>query len=707
MANPLSFSFWADEPNSSPLSYDALQSRRRIAESLLGKRMPFPQNAGQGIAYLTEKLSDRATMDALDAEDRRQGAYEGAVRAGAPPEDYLPRTQPPPGAPPIAALPSTEPKVYEAGDFNPIDAAGSGGAVSGDLSRTRGVDPRLVSMVTAGASYLPEGYTVRPTSGVRPGDPGYHGGGRASDWQIIDPQGKAIPNTGDDTTGLYTRLARGAYTHAQQNYPALAGRLGWGGAFDKSKRGDTGVPDLMHFDLGGDRGNLRPGNQLRRLGPLNRGPGGILAPQSGIVPPDAVATELGNEVPPPGAQTASLPPDAMSDAQAPVGLPPDATAQANPPIVTDVAPAPSMMMPGSIADTVPADFARRPPSGAQPLGPALPPPDQGIQRAPATLPSQEPIPPAKRQVMPHPGPAPVQEPILGPSTAMKYWAGLATRPDISPTLREHAKQQYQIGEQYRQAEQTRRDEAFKNEREKHEAKVRLWDDFQLKEHDRDIKQLGERESLEMTRANLAKLRQEMNKPEVIEGPNGQKFERPPGPAGTAFAPVVGVPGSEKLTEKQAAMLQHFQVATVTDKQLGNDSTLAGLRETVTGKVPLVGNYTLTPEFQQAKNAADAWLLAHIRNQSGAVIGRDEIPQYWHLYFPVPGDTDHEIRNKQERRKTLTEGLYDGLGDAKPVADKFLQRLKENAETNYPEGTKRTSRSTGKQQILRGGKWEDQ
>jgi hypothetical protein len=86
----------------------------------------------------------------------------------------------------------------------------------------------------------------------------------ASDWQIFGPDGKPIPNRGADASGMYTRLASGVKTWATKNDPGLVNRLGWGGAFG-TQLGGGGVPDLMHFDLGGSRGRMVPERQFSRL----------------------------------------------------------------------------------------------------------------------------------------------------------------------------------------------------------------------------------------------------------------------------------------------------------------------------------------------------------------------------------------------------------------------------------------------------------
>jgi hypothetical protein len=77
--DPTSF-FFADAKPNSPLSYEALQTRRKIAEQLLGKRSPFPKTLGEGLTYLGESLADRARMNELDKLDaERQAGLQGQV----------------------------------------------------------------------------------------------------------------------------------------------------------------------------------------------------------------------------------------------------------------------------------------------------------------------------------------------------------------------------------------------------------------------------------------------------------------------------------------------------------------------------------------------------------------------------------------------------------------------------------------------------
>lgn len=134
-----------------------------------------------------------------------------------------------------------------------------------------GVNPRLVAAVQGGATYLPPGYRIEAVSGRegRTDSRSHHSRGNAADFRIIGPDGP-IPHKGEDTTGMYTHLARGVRTWALKNDPEIAGKIGYGGAFG-TKIGGGGVPDLMHYDLGGSRGNMRPQVRFAMLQPLTSG----------------------------------------------------------------------------------------------------------------------------------------------------------------------------------------------------------------------------------------------------------------------------------------------------------------------------------------------------------------------------------------------------------------------------------------------------
>ncbi|HEV7909589.1 MAG TPA: hypothetical protein VGP28_00495 [Methylocella sp.] len=160
------------------------------------------------------------------------------------------------------------------GDGRAITGVGTAAPLTpaaGREGQIAGVDKRLMDSLAAGAAHLPAGYRVEPFSGYSPthGSAGSkHRLGEAVDVSIIGPDGKAIPNRGADTTGMYRRLARYTYGEMLKRYPELAPRFAHGAQFGTTR--GSGVPDLMHYDIGGQRRS--PGSQfspvIQELGPI-------------------------------------------------------------------------------------------------------------------------------------------------------------------------------------------------------------------------------------------------------------------------------------------------------------------------------------------------------------------------------------------------------------------------------------------------------
>ncbi|WP_395698651.1 phage tail length tape measure family protein [Methylocella sp.] len=155
------------------------------------------------------------------------------------------------------------------------------------------VDQRLVAILAAAARSLPAGYRAAATEGYNahghaPGSQHHVAGSGAIDMQIFGPNG-AIPNKGADTTGLYTQLAKAAKAAQLAQFPELNGKLAWGGAFGTVPGG--GVADLMHFDLGGERGRITS-NLLSRLVPSGAAPSSLFAASGANAADQAKAQDL-------------------------------------------------------------------------------------------------------------------------------------------------------------------------------------------------------------------------------------------------------------------------------------------------------------------------------------------------------------------------------------------------------------------------------
>ena len=243
------------------------QQSKQLQDLLLALKLQDAQRQRQA--------SDAAASFALSPGGISGGSSSGLGRlgggmGGAPPMPQMPQAAPVGGATPPA--PYTPPA--------PTGGFGTGGAASGAATLQT-----LLQSVSQEA--LPPGYRAVVTSGNRPGAQvagtggvSQHALGNAIDVQIIGPNGP-IPNTGDDTTGLYEKLATTMYRVA----PQLRGKLAWGGNFTTGPAG--GPKDLMHFDLGGDRGRF--GTLAAEAG----GASGGAAPQQPQAPPAA------SNIPPP------------------------------------------------------------------------------------------------------------------------------------------------------------------------------------------------------------------------------------------------------------------------------------------------------------------------------------------------------------------------------------------------------------------------
>jgi hypothetical protein len=86
---------------------------------------------------------------------------------------------------------------------------------------------------------------------------------------------------------------------------------------------------------------------------------------------------------------------------------------------------------------------------------------------------------------------------------------------------------------------------------------------------------------------------------------------------------------------------------------------------LSGGVPVFGGYlqrkAMTPEQQKYKQAADNWIRANLRKESGAVIGADEMQAEYETYFPQPGDSQEVIQQKAEARKITAQAMIKNAG----------------------------------------------
>ena len=68
------------------------------------------------------------------------------------------------------------------------------------------------------------------------------------------------------------------------------------------------------------------------------------------------------------------------------------------------------------------------------------------------------------------------------------------------------------------------------------------------------------------------------------------------------------------------------------------------------------NRARSPDQQQFRGAANEWIRAKLRKESGAVIADDEMDEEYRTYFPVVGDSPAAIKQKAKLRATATESM---------------------------------------------------
>ena len=89
-----------------------------------------------------------------------------------------------------------------------------------------------------------------------------------------------------------------------------------------------------------------------------------------------------------------------------------------------------------------------------------------------------------------------------------------------------------------------------------------------------------------------------------------------------------------------------------------------------GAIPGVGQYARRQVESDPQSlyrqAADDWIRAKLRKESGAAIPDKEMAEEYRTYFPQPGDSKAVVAQKAQSRKQAEEQLKLSAGRAKPV-----------------------------------------
>ncbi len=159
----------------------------------------------------------------------------------------------------------------------------------------------------------------------------------------------------------------------------------------------------------------------------------------------------------------------------------------------------------------------------------------------------------------------------------------------------------------------------------------------------------------------------------VEGPDG--FFNVPKAGGVA-QPIMG-PGGQQLkgvsgskpTEGESNAAGFAQRMELAESIIGSlpAGSQPGFGTRTAETVPFVGGALArsiqSADTQKYDQAAQDWIRAKLRKESGAAIGVDEARQEYATYFPMVGDTPEKIAQKAEARRVVTLGMGKSAGKA--------------------------------------------
>lgn len=137
-----------------------------------------------------------------------------------------------------------------------------------------------------------------------------------------------------------------------------------------------------------------------------------------------------------------------------------------------------------------------------------------------------------------------------------------------------------------------------------------------------------------------------------------------GQGGFRMVQGAGVTGdrAESYTDAQSKNIIYYTRATGALEDFEPvANAMAGLRDTVSGSVPVIGNYLVSDEYQVAETAGKEFLAAILRKDTGAAITAQEMVEYGAVYFPRPGDSPERLEQKRRARQRAIQALQNGMG----------------------------------------------
>lgn len=175
-------------------------------------------------------------------------------------------------------------------------------------------------------------------------------------------------------------------------------------------------------------------------------------------------------------------------------------------------------------------------------------------------------------------------------------------------------------------------------------------------------------NLAISQANFAR-----GATEIRETPEGFVYV-PKTPGGVA-TPVMGAGGQLKgvsggqPTEAQSNAAGYAQRMELSNSIINSlpAGSQPGWGTRTAEAIPLVGGAIArsgqSAETQKFDQAAQDWIRAKLRKESGAAIGKDEMAQEYATYFPQVGDSAEKLAQKAEARRVATLAMQKSAGKA--------------------------------------------
>lgn len=139
------------------------------------------------------------------------------------------------------------------------------------------------------------------------------------------------------------------------------------------------------------------------------------------------------------------------------------------------------------------------------------------------------------------------------------------------------------------------------------------------------------------------------------------------PSGGVGAPI-SIPGTEP--RPQESMIRDRKLLTLVEPEFEKlretYSSLAELGNQVAGAIPVLGNFVVSPEYQEARGQVQAIAQSYLYSLSGATAPVEEVNKIMASVMPVPGDGAQTIRDKLARLGQYVEAIRSGAnGGAVP------------------------------------------